>query len=143
MPQTSQQIQHKAKRLFRWCLVDGRLDEHRARMAAQHILRARRRGYLLLVQRFQRLLKLENARHTAKVESAFALPFNFQARVHRSLKASYGPNVSTLFVPNRDLIGGMRVQIGSDVYDGSVCAKLDDMARVFGINAVRVNARSA
>ena len=34
--------------------------------------------------------------------------------------SSYGPGMSTSFAANPELIGGMRVKVGSDVYDGSV-----------------------
>jgi F-type H+-transporting ATPase subunit delta len=37
------------------------------------------------------------------------------------------------FVQNPDLIGGMRVKVGSDVYDGSVRAGLANLARSFGL----------
>lgn len=143
MPQSSQQIRRTAKRLFRWCLVNDQLDQRRARMVAQHVLGTRRRGHILLAHQFGRLLRLERARHLAKVESAFTLPLSFRARVHTSLNALYGPNITTSFVPNHRLIGGMRIQIGSDVYDGSVRAKLDHMAQTCGLDATRTNARVA
>jgi F0F1-type ATP synthase delta subunit len=35
------------------------------------------------------------------------------------------------FVQNQDLIGGLRVQVGSDVYDGSIRARLAELADRF------------
>lgn len=142
MPQTPQEIRRTAKRLFRWCLIDGQIDQRRARMVTQHVLGGRRRGYISLAHQFERLLRVEVAGQVAKVESAFVLPLNFQARIRASLNALHGNNVSTLFTPNRSLIGGVRIQIGSDVYDGSVRAKLDGMAERCGINALRTNSGS-
>jgi F-type H+-transporting ATPase subunit delta len=40
--------------------------------------------------------------------------------------------VSTSFAENPALIGGMRVKIGSDVYDGSVRAALEALEERFG-----------
>lgn len=142
MPQTPQEIRRTAKRLFRWCLINGQLDQGRARAVAQHILGKRRRGYISLAHQFERLLRADLASQVAKVESAFVLPLNFQARVRTGLNASYGRDLNTLFLPNRSLIGGMRVQVGSDVYDGSVRAKLEGMAHRCGINAPQTNSGS-
>jgi F-type H+-transporting ATPase subunit delta len=32
------------------------------------------------------------------------------------------------FAVNKDLIGGLRVKVGSDVYDGSIRARLNELA---------------
>ena len=37
---------------------------------------------------------------------------------------AYGPGMSTSYAENAALIGGMRLKVGSDVYDGSVLAAL-------------------
>ena len=121
---TTKQIRRQAKQLFRFCHVDGMLDEDRVRQTVRRILESRRRGYLILLAYFQRFVKLERAQHTADVESAQPLPPDLQDRVLTSLKAMYGPGINTSFGPNAALIGGMRIKVGSDVYDGSVRAGL-------------------
>jgi F-type H+-transporting ATPase subunit delta len=37
----------------------------------------------------------------------------------------YGDGLATSFRENADLIGGMRIKVGSDVYDGSIRRKLE------------------
>src|SRR5512135_2202817 len=76
---TTRQLKREAKQLFRLCLVEGKVDEGIARKVVQAILQSRRRGHLALLGHFQRLLKLEYARHTAEVESAVPLPADLQA----------------------------------------------------------------
>jgi F-type H+-transporting ATPase subunit delta len=61
---------------------------------------------------------------------------DLQARVRESLESAYGAGVTTAFVHNPALIGGMRIQIGSDVYDGSVRSKLAALERSLGIEAL-------
>ncbi len=58
------------------------------------------------------------------MESATALPADLRASVEAGVVGVYGPGVSTSFVDNPALIGGMRVKVGSDVYDGSVRSAL-------------------
>lgn len=132
---TTKQIEREARQLFRFCLVAGNIDESRVRLAAQNVLRSQRRGYLLLLGRFKRLLQHEYARHQAKIESAVPLSSDLRARVQTGLTAVYGPRLTWLFVHNPALIGGMRVTVGSDVYDGSVRFGLAALARSFGMTS--------
>ena len=97
----------------------------------QHVLGSKRRGYLSLATQFERLVRLERLRHTAKVESATPLPPDLQAAVGASLARLYGDAISTSFVERPALIGGMRIRVGSDVYDGSVKAGLESLERAF------------
>ena len=131
MMKTTRQTKREAKRLFRLCLVNGLLDEARTRQVVQRIIDAKRRGGLALLSHFQRLVKLELARHTAKVESAMPLPEDLRVSVQTGLARTYGPGISASFAHNPELIGGMRIKVGSDVYDGSVRARLDALEKGF------------
>jgi F-type H+-transporting ATPase subunit delta len=128
---TTKQTRREATRLFRLCLVNGLLDEGRVRQVVEQVIEGKRRGYLALLSFFHRLVKLESAQHTAEVESAVPLPADLQANVQASLQSVYGPELSILFSQRPELIGGMRIQVGSDVYDSSVRARLAALERSF------------
>jgi len=128
---TTRQAKREAKRLFRFCLVSGLLDEARTRQVVQRIIDGKRRGGLALLSHFRRLVKLDHARHTAQVESAMPLPEDLRASVQAGLARTYGPGISASFAHNPGLIGGMRIKVGSDVYDGSVRARLAALERNF------------
>ena len=121
----------EAQHLFRSCLVDGLLDERRALQAVRQIVAARPRGYFATLSYFRRLVELDRAQHTATVESARPLPTDLQTTVQTSLANVYGPGLSTSFSENHTLIGGMRIQVGSDVYDRSVRARLAALEQSF------------
>ncbi|HST08759.1 MAG TPA: F0F1 ATP synthase subunit delta [Terriglobales bacterium] len=129
------QLERDARQLFRFCLVGGNLDEGRARAVTQQLIQTNKRGYLFLLNRFLHLLKYEYARHTAEIESAVPMPVDLRARVLDRLTKAYGPAVTTTFVHNPELIGGMRIKIGNDVYDGTVRSTLACLARNLGITA--------
>ena len=131
----TKQVMREARQLFRVCLVEGRLDEGRARVVVQRVIQSRHRGYLTLLGHFKRLLKLQYDRFTARVESALPLPADLQATVRAELTGVYGPGITTLFARNPALIGGMRIQVGSDVYDGSVRSGLATLEKSFGITS--------
>ena len=127
----SKQTRRDAKQLFRICLADGLLDENRVRQAVQRVVAAKPRGYLAILSHFERLVKIELARRTAKVESAAPLAPDLQANVQASLSRAYGPGLNISFAQNPSLIGGMRIKVGSDVYDGSVQARLAALQESF------------
>jgi F-type H+-transporting ATPase subunit delta len=133
---TTKQVVREARQLFRICLVDGRLDEGRARLVVHRVIQSKHRGYLTLLGHFKRLLKLEDNRFTARVESALRLPADLQATVRAELTSVYGRGITTVFARNPALIGGMRIQVGSDVYDGSVRSGLATLEKSFGITSV-------
>ena len=120
----NKQARRSAKQLFRSCLADGLLDENRARQAVQLVLEAKPRGYLGILSHFLRLLKLHLERRSATVESAVPLSPDLQARLQTGLGRLYGPGLSLSFTQNPELLGGLRIKAGSDVYDGSVQPRL-------------------
>lgn len=132
---TTKQAQREARQLFRFCIVGGKVEESRVRLVAQKVLQSKRRGYLLVIGRFHQLLEHEYARHTAEIESAVPLPPDLQVRVQSRLTGLYGPNLKWLFSSSPALIGGMRIKVGSDVYDSSVRSGIAALARSFGITS--------
>ena len=120
----TKQARRDAKHLFRLCLANGLLDEGRVRQVVQRVSETRNRNRLNVLSEFRRLVKLDCTRHTATVESATPLPPGMQASVQAGLSRVYGPGLNTSFTHSPALIGGMRIKVGSDVYDGSVQARL-------------------
>jgi F-type H+-transporting ATPase subunit delta len=120
----SKAARREAKTLHRTCLVNGRLDEHRVRQAVQQVIAQKPRGYVAILSHFRRLVKLEVERRSARVESPAPLDAPFQATIQNNLSRLYGAGLDVAFVQNPALLGGLRIQVGSDVYDGSIQAKL-------------------
>ncbi len=127
----SKQSRREAKGLFRCCLVNGLLDENRAREVVKRVLQAKPRGYLEIVTQFHRLVKMDLERRSARIESVVPLTQDLRAAVQSSLARRYGPGLQVSFVENPALLGGMRIKVGSDVYDGSVQARLTALQESF------------
>ena len=120
----TKQARRDAKELFRACRVNGLLDDAKALQVVQKVIAAKPRGYFAILNHFQRLVKLDLDRRTARVESAVPLAEPQQASIRTNLTRRYGNGLIFAFTENPALIGGLRVQIGSDVFDGSVEARL-------------------
>ncbi len=114
----------EAKRLFRLCQVNGVLDETRVRQVVRQVAEAGHRDSTAILSHMARLVRLHLARHAATIESAIPLPAGLQSTIEGDLKRRYGPELATAFGHRPELIGGMRIQVGHDVYDGSVQAAL-------------------
>lgn len=127
----SKQSRRDANQVFRSCMSAGLLDENRVRQAVQVVVARKPRGYVAILSHLQRLVKLDLARRSAKVESATALSPEQQAALQANLGQKYGAGLSITFSENPALLGGMRVQVGSDVYDGTVRARLDSLREAF------------
>ena len=125
------QSRRDAKQLFQSCQVDGALDEARVRQAVALLIEKKPRGYFGTLQELQRLVKLDVNNRSARVESAVALSEAQQQEGRASLGRLKGADVEVEFAENADLIGGMRVKLGDDVYDGSVKTRLSRLAESF------------
>jgi len=123
----SKQARRDAKQLFNGCKVSGMLDENRVRQSVTAVIAKKPRGYVGILSHFQRLVKLDIERRSAHVESAVPANEALQQSVKANLAQRYGPGLNVTFAVNPSLIGGLRVQVGSDVFDGSVKARLAEL----------------
>ena len=121
---SSRQITRAARRLFRLCLVNGTVDEARTRDVARRIALSGRRGSRWFFMQVFLLGRLYLGRNVALVARAAPLPYDVQETVSAGLTGIYGPSVKPTFVVTPALVGGMRIKVGSEVYDGSVRARL-------------------
>ncbi len=127
----SKQARRDAKALFRSCVNNGLLDENRVRQAVQAVIAGKPRGYVAILSQLQRLVQFDIERRTAKVESAVALSTEQENEVKNDLNQKYGAGLNITFAQNPALLGGLRVRVGSDVYDGSVRARLEALRESF------------
>jgi F-type H+-transporting ATPase subunit delta len=127
----TQRARRLSRELFRLCLVDGVMDPARVRTAVRLIAASRARDRFKILTCFLRLVSRDAARHTATVECAEPLPPELQSRLQAGLVKVYGPGLNISFTHSPELIGGMRIRVGSDVYDGSVRGRLAALAARF------------
>jgi F-type H+-transporting ATPase subunit delta len=127
----SKQAQREARQLFRSCLVNGVLDEPRARQTVNLLAELQPRGYLEILSRLHRLVQLDVAKRTVHVDSAVDLTPAQKTGIDARLAARYGTALEIFYATQPALIGGLRVQVGSDLYDGTVKTRLDNLQQSF------------
>lgn len=110
--------------LFRASFSDSKLDPSKVRTIAQKIGEAKPRHYMAVLKDYQRLIRLEVEKRHAVIESAVELDEATRGQLQQTLCAKYGGDVTTEFKVTPELIGGVRVRLGSDVWDSSVRERL-------------------
>jgi len=127
----SKRERRQAKQLFLCCQVNGVLDEARVRQTGEILIARKPRGLLAILEHFKRLVALDLAKRSATVESAVTLSEPLKQAVRENLTRRYGPGLNIALRVNPNLLGGLRVQVGSDVYDGSVRVRLAHLQESF------------
>jgi F-type H+-transporting ATPase subunit delta len=128
---TPKQAQREAKQLFQLCLGNGRLDEDRTRDVVHRLVGMSRPGTLPVLSRVQRLVRLDLTKHSAGVTSAVPLAPGLRALLEAGVAHLYGPGIATVFADDPALLGGVRITVGSDVYDGSIRGGLETLEAGF------------
>ncbi len=121
----SKEARRTSRQLFRICIADGKLDESRVRTVVNGVASSKPHGYLGILDSFSRLVANEINGQRALVESATQLTPSIAVDLQISLSKKYGRTLNLEFNVNPELLGGIRVKVGSDVWDGSVKARLE------------------
>jgi F-type H+-transporting ATPase subunit delta len=127
----TKQSRRDAKALFLSSRTNGILDETKVRQVVQKVIAARPRGYMAVLHHYQRLVKLDIDRRTARVESATPMSSSEQSQLTDSLTRRYGQGLQISFAHNPALLGGLRIQVGSTVIDGTVQGRLHALEESF------------
>ena len=113
-----------AKELLRASFVDGKLDSARVSSLLKSLIEKKPRHYIQAIEAYKRLLRLEVEKRTATIETATELSGDAGQEIVANLKRRYGNDLTARFVVSPELLGGMRIRVGSDVWDSSVRNRL-------------------
>ena len=123
----SKEALRTARQLLRLTLRDGRVDADVARRIVAGIIAGKPRHYLGILEAYHRMLRLELEKRHAIVENATPLDNAQCDAILADLRARLGADVSAEFKLVPELLGGMRIKLGSTVWDSSVKARLDSL----------------
>jgi F-type H+-transporting ATPase subunit delta len=121
---SSKESQKIARHLLRLSFTDGRLDQEKVTQMVQSVLSEKPRQHLDILKDYQRLLRMEVEKRHAIIESATPLNDSMGDRIVANLRSRYGDDLTAEFRTNPELLGGLRIKIGDDVWDGSVRHRL-------------------
>ena len=120
-----------ASRLFKLCTESGQLDEEKLKFAITKIAEGKPRGYRGILQSLHRLVRIDIESRQAHIESAVELDAEAKSRVESNLTSQYGQGLSFTYSITPELLGGTRIRVGNDVWDGSVKSRLKRLEEAF------------
>jgi F-type H+-transporting ATPase subunit delta len=121
----NKEVRQLSREMLRASFTDGQLDRGKIASLVQSLITKKPRHYLAILEYYKRLLRLELEKRHAKIESAMALNSEISAQIVERLKRKYGNDLTAEFVVDPKLLGGLRIRVGSDVWDGSVRNRLE------------------
>ena len=113
-----------ARALLRASFTDSQLDKGRISSLVQSLIAKKPRDYLNVLEDYKRLLRLEVEKRHARIESAAELDHSASSKIVAKLKKKYGNDLTSELFVRPELLGGIRIRVGSDVWDGSVSNRL-------------------
>jgi F-type H+-transporting ATPase subunit delta len=123
--QAKKEVRQIAREMLRASFTDGQLDRGRVASVVDSLLAKKPRDYLKILGFYKRLLRLEAEKRHAQIETTTALEPQIASQISLNLARRYGTDLTTEFVVNPALLGGMRIRVGSDVWDSSVRNRLE------------------
>ncbi len=120
-----------ARRIYRLCAPEGRIDEAKIRAAFKKIAESKPRDYQAILHTLLNLVRLDEKSRQASIESATELDSDSRKRIEDNLNKQYGGGLSFEYSTNTELLGGVKIRVGNDVWDGSVQSRLERLADAF------------
>jgi F-type H+-transporting ATPase subunit delta len=112
-------------------LLDGKVND--ATMAlAKRAVRARERTFAHTIEGYVTLAAALKNRVVATVRVAQPLSAEQRERLRRTLSTQVGREVAVQEVIDPSVLGGVRVELGDEVVEGTVAGRLEQARRLFG-----------
>ena len=121
----NREIRQLSREMLRASFTDGQLDPGRIASLVDSLIARKPRRYIDVLKNYRRLLRLELEKRQAKIETANEMDSATSSELVSNLKRKYGSDLTTEVIVNPELLGGMRIRVGSDVWDGTVRNRLE------------------
>ena len=121
----NKEIRQLSRKMLQASFTDGQLDPGRIASLVDSVIAEKPRNYVDVLKNYKRLLRLEVEKRHATIETASEVDPAIRSEIETNLKSKYGHDLTTDFHVDPQLLGGMRIRVGSDVWDGSVRNRLE------------------
>jgi F-type H+-transporting ATPase subunit delta len=109
-------------------LLEGRATAATVRLAEQSVAGAHR-TVSVAIEEYQKIAAANRSRLVGTVRVARELDDASRRRLEDALRRHYDRDVHLNVLVDPDVVGGIRVEIGDDVIDGTVASRLDEARR--------------
>jgi F-type H+-transporting ATPase subunit delta len=120
--------QQFARQLFSLSVVDGAVSAEKVGGVLEYVEKHKVANPVMVLKAYRRLIAIELAKGIALVEHAGEINASTLAAIEAAMTRKYGRTVKASARPNKELLAGMRVQVGDDIYESSVAGQLAALA---------------
>jgi F-type H+-transporting ATPase subunit delta len=117
-----------AKQLFKLSVVNGTVSPEQVTGVLGYIEKAKPQQALLLLKLYHRAIVIELAKSNAVVEHAGPISDTALRSIEAALTRKYSRPVAATAKPDSRLLAGLRVRVGSDVYESTVAGQLANLS---------------
>ena len=121
----NKEIRQLSRKMLQASFTDGQLDPGRIASLVDSLVTRKPRNYIDALKNYKRLLRLELEKRRARIDTASEVDPAIRSEIEANLKSKYGNDLSSEFHVDPQLLGGMRIRVGNDVWDGSVRNRLE------------------
>lgn len=119
-----------ARQLFKLSLVNGRLSEERVGGALAWVEKHRPPNSLAVLRAYRHLVRAEVNRNRAVIEYAGDAQSSLFAVIAESMSHRFGRPIEAAPRARPELIAGLRVQVGCDIFENTVAGQLAALTTV-------------
>jgi len=117
-----------AKQLFKLSLINGQVSAGQVEGVLGYLEKTQPHHLLALLKLYHRAIATELARSHAVVEHAGPLGEATLKLIERTMTQRYQRSVTASAKANPKLLAGLRVRVGSDVYESTVAGQLASLS---------------
>lgn len=117
-----------AKQLFKLSVVNGAVSPEQVTGVLGWIEKHQPRHVTSLLKTYHRYIAAELAKSRADVEHAGPINDATLKSIEAAMSKKYGRPITATAKPNGKLLAGIRVRVGSDVYESSVAGQLASLS---------------
>ena len=121
----NKEIRQLSRKMLQASFTDGQLDPGRIASLVDSLVTRKPRNYIDALKNYKRLLRLELEKRHARIDTASEVDPAIRSEIEANLKSKYGNDLSSEFHVDPQLLGGMRIRVGNDVWDGTVRNRLE------------------
>ena len=121
------QAQRQANILFKACTANGVVDFKKVLLLIDLLLEKKPREWKFIAEHIKMRVRLEKHKRTVQIQSAIKLDEAQKKNIIRSIQQNNNQPLDFVFSVHPEILGGLRIQIGWQVLDASIRAKLESI----------------
>lgn len=125
---TNRKATQLARQLFKLSFEGDQISSDRVTGVLEWVDKTRPSDATSVLRNYKHLVEDEMARHRAVIEFAGALELDSFQKIAEAMSKRYDRKIEAVPVAKPELIAGVRVRVGCDIYENSIVSQLEALS---------------